>query len=416
VADAATDELLELPPIVTAVRAPGRGEVTVHLQVRLTELGALEIWCVEPASRARAERANPTVSGSPAGEGRWRLTFDMRSGGAARVDENDDDAPAAETGAPPHPALPDARALVAALFGGPPEGLPRIMKQLEGCLGPRDEWSTATARALFDTVLELEPQRKRSADHEARWLHLAGFCLRPGTGAPLDDWRSKTLWLIFQAGLAHDKVEQCKLAWWITWRRVAGGLNKGQQEQIYLPLSPLFIEGPQSKRKWYQLKPSREELGEMLRCLANLERLAPTSKAALGAELVTRLESKKERADPINLWAIARLGARLPLYGPLDAVVPIDTAAAWVRALLGYPWSEPAKVAFSVAQLARRTGDRSRDLDDGLRAQVLTWLRAAGATRAAALVEEVVPLEAREQQAAFGDTLPPGLRLVAGAS
>jgi molecular chaperone DnaK (HSP70) len=390
---AGDEELLELPPIVTAVRAPGRGEVTVRLQVRLTELGVLEIWC--------AERG---------GEGRWRLTFDMRSGGA-RPDEE-----APELAAPPHPGLADAVALLQAQFGGPPEGLRRIMKDLEAALGPRDEWSTATARGLFDALLALEPQRRRSADHEARWLHLAGFCLRPGTGAPLDDWRAKSLWLIFQAGLAHDKVEQCRLAWWITWRRVAGGLNKGQQDQIFLPLSPLFVPGPQSKRKWFQLKPSPEEQGEMLRCLASLERLAPSSKAALGAELIKRFESKKERADATNLWAMARLGARMPLYGPLDAVVPPETVGNWLRALLAHTWPDPARAAFSIAQLARRTGDRSRDLDDRLRADVIAWLQVAGAPRAAALVAEVVALEAREQQVAFGDSLPPGLRLVAAGA
>jgi hypothetical protein len=387
------EDLLELPPIVTAVRAPGRGEVTVRLQVRLTELGVLEIWCAEPG-----------------GEGRWRLSFDMRSGGA-RPDEDPPD-----LAAPPHPELTAAVALVTTSFNGPPDGLRRIMKELEGALGPRDQWSTATARGLFDALLTLEPQRRRSADHEARWLHLAGFCLRPGTGAPLDDWRSKSLWLIFQAGLGHDKVEQCRLAWWITWRRVAGGLNKGQQEQIYLPLSPLFVPGPQSKKKWFQLKPSPEEQGEMLRCLGSLERLSPSSKAALGVELVKRLESKKERADATNLWALARLGARMPLYGPLDAVVSADVVGGWLRTLLTYAWPDPARAAFPIAQLARRTGDRSRDVDDRLRADVIAWLQVAGAPRAAALVAEVVALEAKEQQVAFGDSLPPGLRLVAAGA
>jgi hypothetical protein len=391
---AGDDELVELPPIVTALRAPGRSEVTVRLQVQQTELGVLEIWCAEPAAPAT----------DPAG--RWRLAFDMRAGGKR------EDAAALDEAARPHPAIDEARALLAALFGGGPEGLAPVMKQLEERLGPRDEWTTATARALFDTLLELEPHRRRSPAHESRWLHLAGFSLRPGTGAPLDEWRAKSLWLIYQAGLAHPNAEQCRLGWWIAWRRVAGGLNKGQQDQIYLPLAPLFVPGPQSKKKWYQLRPTHEELGEMLRCLANLERLAPSAKAALGDELVRRLDSKKERADLVNTWALGRLGARLPLYGPLDAVVPAERAGAWLRALLGHAWPEPGKIALALAQLARRTGDRSRDIDDQLRAQVIAWLTAAGATRAATLVTEVVALEAREQQAAFGDSLPPGLRLV----
>ena len=30
------------------------------------------------------------------------------------------------------------------------------------------------------------------------------------------------------------------------------------------------------------------------------------------------------------LWAIGRLGARVPLYGPLNTVVPAETAADWL--------------------------------------------------------------------------------------
>jgi hypothetical protein len=93
--------------------------------------------------------------------------------------------------------------------------------------------------------------------------------------------------------------------------------------------------------------------------------------------------------------------------------VASDRVAAWLRVLLAHTWPDPARIAFPIAQLARRTGDRSRDLDDRLREDVIAWLRVAGAPRAAALVAEVVALEAKEQQVAFGDTLPPGLRLVA---
>ena len=61
-------DLLELPPIVTVLRARGRGEVTVRIAVHITELGyALDIYCRD---------AEPT------GE-TWKLAFDMRSGGVA---------------------------------------------------------------------------------------------------------------------------------------------------------------------------------------------------------------------------------------------------------------------------------------------------------------------------------------------
>ena len=61
--------------------------------------------------------------------------------------------------------------------------------------------------------------RRASPEHESRWLNLVGFALRPGRGAPLDDWRVKQLWRVFNAGLAHEKDEACRLSWWIVWRR-----------------------------------------------------------------------------------------------------------------------------------------------------------------------------------------------------
>jgi hypothetical protein len=335
----------------------------------------------------------------------------VRAGGAKveREEEGRADRPAALD-----PRVADGKALLARVFQAPPDDLlARVIKQLEEVLGqPRNDWPVPTARGLFDGLLELEEQRKRSAHHESRWLNLAGFCLRPGTGAPLDDWRARQMWRIFNDDLIHRGAEQCRLAWWITWRRIAAGLAKGHQHQIYLRLAQLFLPGAKGRKKWDEVKPSPEEAAEMLRCLANLERLSPEAKIPLGDELVRRLESRRVREDGVTLWALGRLGARLPLYGPLNAVVPPATAAGWLQAVMAHPWTQPEKIAFSLAQLARRTGDRARDLDDELRARVAAFIRQAGAARAATLVEEVVALESREQYIALGDTLPPGLRLV----
>ena len=74
---------------------------------------------------------------------------------------------------------------------------------------------------------------------------------------------------------------------------------------------------------------------------------------------------------------------------------------------------EPDKTAFPLAQLGRRTGDRTRDLDDDARAKLAAAVRAMpGGDRAVVLVEQVVALEAREARVALGDTLPAGLRLM----
>jgi molecular chaperone DnaK (HSP70) len=429
-----TVDLVELPPIVAALRAPGRKEVTVHLEVRVTELSALEIWCTEVVP--------PGSDAQPLG---WRLAFDMRAGGAGAgsglvgAPLSATGSGAIEAGAPAvtpgqgvpavldqsnesaahrvaDPRVAEARPLLARVFGGPADdNLARVMKLLEEALGtPRDQWNTATARALFDVMFDLEEQRKRSPAHEARWLHLCGFCLRPGTGAPLDDWRAKQMWRIFNEDLVHPRAEQSRLAWWITWRRIAGGLSKGHQHQLYLRLGQLFLPGAQAKKKWDEIKPSPEEVAEMLRCLANLERLSPEAKIPLGDELIRRMDSRKVRHDGLALWALSRLGARVPLYGPLNCVVPTSKATAWLDAILAWEWPPAAavKIGFSIAQLSRRTGDRARDLDDATRDRIVTWLKRAGADRAAVLVDQIVALEAREEYIALGDTLPPGLHLV----
>ena len=47
----------------------------------------------------------------------------------------------------------------------------------------------ALLRALFDALMQRARRRRRSAEHERLWLNLAGFCLRPGFGYALDEWR-----------------------------------------------------------------------------------------------------------------------------------------------------------------------------------------------------------------------------------
>jgi molecular chaperone DnaK (HSP70) len=383
-------DLLELPPIVTVLRARGRSEVTVRLEVHITALGALEIYCVD---------AQPT------GES-WKLAFDMRSGGAAPTAEETADAT-------PHPRTDEGKTKIKAAFATG-AGLQTLTRDLETLFETRrDEWSVTTTRALFDALVEVAAARKKTADHEQRWLNLAGFLLRPGTGAPLDAWRARVMWGVFNENLTHPKSEPGKLAWWIVWRRIAGGLAKGQQDQIYDRLAQLLLPSPKQAKKLAEAKPSKQELAEMWRAVASMERLPVQHKIKFGDELIHRMDSRKGREDAVHLWALSRIGARVPLYGPLNAVVPPNKVQSWLTSLLAWDWPEPDKVAFPLAQLGRRTGDRTRDLDEATRAQLAAAVRAMpGGERAVVLVEQVVALEAREERVALGDTLPAGLKLV----
>src|SRR6185436_11746707 len=171
----------------------------------------------------------------------------------------------------PHPKTDEAKAKLAAAFSTG-AGLQTIARDLETLLeARRDEWSMMTARALFDALVDVAAERKKTADHEQRWLNLAGFLLRPGTGAPLDTWRARVMWGVFNENLAHPRSEPGKLAWWIAWRRIAGGLVANQQQQIYDRLGQLLLPSNKQQKKLAEYKPSKQELAEMWRVVASLE-------------------------------------------------------------------------------------------------------------------------------------------------
>jgi hypothetical protein len=67
---------------------------------------------------------------------------------------------------------------------------------------------------------------------------------------------------------------------------------------------------------------------------------------------------------------------------------------------------------FAIVNLARRTGDRFRDIDEELRQRVLSCLdgQAAG-EHARMLVRDGGQLDSEEQGRVFGEALPKGLRL-----
>lgn len=436
-------EFSELPPLYTVLRYPRSSQerpIAVHLGARLTEIGTLELWAI---SEERGDGGQPL---------RWKLQFDLRGSegpvekaaeaaaaerfeaGAsspelARVrrdapsmvgfeagERADIEAPAAEAG------LVQASAEhIDAVFAGsaPASGLP---KALASVLGPKDGWSTATLRALWEVLKKHRDRRGRSAAHEARWLNLAGFCLRPGFGYALDDWRVKEAWRVFNAGLSHEKDDACKLEWWILWRRIAGGLSRTQQDELWKRVAPMIL--PQLRRV-DKKPPSPQETAEIWRAIAACERLEVRKKIELGDALLAQIE---KRRSEYALWAVGRLGARAPLYGSIDNVVPPSLADKWLARLMKTlvgpetPAEERYQLGQAAAELGRMTGDRVRDLSEASRQKLAAWLGTL-VTRVGAdgvpesehlcrIVREVVPRQEREERFAFGDTLPVGLRLL----
>jgi len=157
-------------------------------------------------------------------------------------------------------------------------------------------------------------------------------------------------------------------------------------------------------------KPGPQELREMWQAIGSCERLVATTRAELGAVLLGLAE--RGGATDTDLWALARLGARVPVYGPLNCVVARDVAAGWATRLVGAKWPRPDAYAFALSQIARATGDRERDLDPELRERVARRLDPEpNGARAARLVREPVALEAREEARLLDEALPAGLRI-----
>ncbi len=384
----ARDAFTPLPPIRTVLRFGRKLEeraLPVQLESQLTEIGTLALWC----------RSRTT-------EHRWRLEFRLRDTVGA-------EAPPPEAAAAlvvdPGRIEEATRVLRGAFEGG--DDPVTLSRRLEAALDAgRDAWPLLAIRGLWDVLWTLEPARARSPEHEARWLNLAGFLLRPGFGDPGDDLRVNRLWRVLSADLRYPRAAQGRAEWWNLWKRVAGGLNARQQQHLLQQVSPALLR----KGKPRGPRPGPQELREMWQAIGSCERLAAAPRAELADALVA--EAMRGRTTEQELWALARLAGRVPIYGPLNCVVPRERAAAAAERLLAHDWPRPEAYAFALAQLARASGDRERDLDGSLRDRVARRLESLpDGARLARVVREPVALEAREEARLLDESLPAGLRL-----
>ena len=111
------------------------------------------------------------------------------------------------------------------------------------------------------------------------------------------------------------------------------------------------------------------------------------------------------------IWALGRIGARAPLYGPLNTVVPADVAADWCRAADEAAKGTRYRAAGANAACTqdRRSLSRRKRIAPG---KILSWLGVREVpAHFAQLIAEVGQLEEAEQNLIFGESLPQGLRL-----
>jgi molecular chaperone DnaK (HSP70) len=385
-----------LPPLTTVLAAPaGVGlqvrEVPVELAASLTDIGTLEIDCVATAN-------------APAALGRrWRMELQLRGQDAEAAVA----APAALPATFAQAAERIERVYGARAAGVGPKEASQLQRDLERLLGARSSWDTGLLRELFGLLWAGAKRRRRTVDHERLWLNLAGFCLRPGYGYPLDDWRVRQLWSLYEQGIQYRGEPRNWAEWWTTWRRVAGGLDRSQQLRILQDIDgPLATLGQRGAKD-----PKKSGYDDMVRLVAGLERLPAGHKVRIGDRL---LQSGRRPADsPQRWWALGRLGARVPFHGSVHDVAPSDVAAAWLERVLAIDWPTVAPAAFAATQLARLSGDRERDLGPELRERVIERLRREKApAKWVAMVQTVTALDSADESLLLGESLPPGLRLV----
>jgi molecular chaperone DnaK (HSP70) len=383
------------PPLVTLLRYGKRMRdvyLTIGLRASFTEVGTLELWC--------ESRDTPH---------RWRLQFELRDEEAqAQQRDNVKSQPVPKRAlaiATSDATVESAAQLIGQVFGGVAEGAALapggLVSQMEAALGlKRASWPISAIRRFTDVLIEFSAGREKSPGHEMRWLNLSGFCLRPGFGVVGDGGRVNMLRTI-ASNLAFADDLQCQVGAPVLLRRIAGGLNASEQQILYRK----FTRHPDSKKR----RLNRQLEYERWRLLASLEQLLAGTRALLGNELLAKI--KREPGDAIWLWSLGRLGARIPLYGPLHSVVAAEIAGEWLKALLELS-TFTAATASAIVLIARRVDDSSREIDEPIREQAISRLRTLGsAGEDIQLLSKYVRPDDVDAVRSFGESLPPGLQL-----
>ncbi len=395
------DSLFQLPQLRTILRFGKKAvarKMPVRLCAHLTEVGTLELACHSMET-----------------DHRWRLQFKIRPDVSDKTGKNKGPKDKPKKESISEKSIDKALKTLRIAFttekplSGNQVTPATVMKELRKDIGRNKEsWPVPVLRHLLDTLLRKPGHRKKSARHEERWLNLAGYFLRPGYGHTGDDYRMRQIWKLYHAGVVFPRDQQCWTEWWILWRRVAGGLNQRQQMAIFRDLSPVLLPGQKKGTQQHRVSP--QERTEMWRTIANLERLPVDVKEEIGRALIKNIGTS--RGEGLNMWILSRIGSRIPLYGPLNTVVPVRTITGWIKQILETKWKKPNQTAFCVVQMVCFTGDRERDLDANLRDRIRERLwKMQDVDCLARRLDEIVPLSASEQSCVYGEGLPEGLHL-----
>jgi hypothetical protein len=314
--------------VLRAGPPPRRSEIPVQLAASAVEVGTLEVHCVAEDGSGQ----------------RWQLEFQLRGRKTSRTATS-------RRGLPP--GLDDAIKRIDRIFGSRNQQVEtkevrQLRASLEHLLGGRERWDTPLLRRLFDALMERAKGRRRSAEHERAWLNLAGWCLRPGFGHPLDGWRIEQLWALFDTGVQYHKDSQVRAEWWTLWRRVAGGLEP-KRNCACSTTSPSTCRPnpPNAAKRPVTLVDGSED--DMLRLGASLERIPGRLQGEIGDWMLEQIMAMpayrqagpEDRRDLRALPVGAGAGRRAPvLHGSAHEVATGEAAERWLDQLLQLDWKK----------------------------------------------------------------------------
>ena len=399
IVDEESKELAPLPPLETMLHGGRRAtkkDVSVRLHASLTEVGTLAL-ALKSVSDDRS----------------WEIHLNVRSK-VRDKSAGEAEAPKDTSGGVDPRKIEAALALVNRAFD--PQSRdpipPAILtKQMEAALAlSKEAWPASLARRLADAVLNQAEHRNRSAEHEARWLNLTGYLMRPGFGDIADAERMRKLYNATRNALNFVSDPNARIEWWVLWRRVSGGLKEDQERELFYRLQPFLTNDRDVSKRGGWPRPTKGEVPEMWRAAASLELLDLTQKKMLGTLVLDQMVD--EGPSTPMLWTLARLGAREMAHASPHNAVPPDVAEAWLKALLALEWAGNPMAVFAAVNLARKTGDRTRDVGEAARLRTMDRLKkAGGGEHDIAAVKSVTELEGADRKMIFGDALPPALKL-----
>ncbi len=381
------ESVSEMSPIQTVIKFGKKGDkktIPVILEAEYTEMGTLAMHCMSGVS-----------------DHKWRLQFQLR--------DHQENIETLETEIFDEDITGQAcDQIINSFVENPTKEFPlkSVVKKIEAISEKRKvKWPLSFLRRLADTLLDISDKRNFSAEYEARWLNLAGFCMRPGFGDAFDEERSRKFWKIYLNGIQFPKSPQNRLEWWIFIRRIAGGMKAGQQRQFFQDVSSILLKSKNAK-----VKLSPQEQIELWMAAGNMERLLVKDKVALSKALLPQIASGK---NPENkFWVLSRLGARELLYGSQDRVVPPIEVSKWIRQIMKKEWNKKMPVDNMVAQMSRKTGDRTIDINQDALSDISKWLKIRGADQSLIkIIHEKMDIAVKEKSIQFGESLPTGLVL-----